>query len=69
MDFPCSLDAVLPIQHYNNLCSRTLQTLLKRMNVALEVKTTLETNVKIDGLNLIFQKEKGLNFNLSNMST
>ena len=29
MDVPCSLDTVLPAKHYRDLCTKTLQTLVK----------------------------------------
>ena len=45
MDFPCPLDIVLAVQHYSDLCLKTLQTLVKPVNVDPRVMTVLGRHV------------------------
>ena len=45
MDFPCSLDTILPAEHYRYLCIKTLQTLVKTVRVDPEVMTELGRHV------------------------
>ena len=45
MDFPCSLDTVLTVEHYRDLCAKTLQTLVKPVDVDAQVMTELGGHV------------------------
>ena len=45
IDFPCSLDNVLPLEHYRDLCTKTLQTLVKPLRVEPKVITELGRHV------------------------
>ena len=45
MDFPCALDTVLTAKHYQDLCAKTLQTLVKPVKVDAEVMTELGRHV------------------------
>ena len=45
LDFPCSLDTVLLAEHYHDLCTKTLQTLVKPVRVDPEVMTELDRHV------------------------
>ena len=45
MDFPCSLDIVLPAQHYRDLCTKTLENLVKPVRVDPEVMPELGRHV------------------------
>ena len=45
MDFPCSLDTLLPAKHYSDLCTKTLHTLAKPVSVDPQVMTELRRHV------------------------
>ena len=45
MDFPCALDTVLTVEHYRDLCAKTLQTRVKPVKFDAEVMTDLGRHV------------------------